>query len=747
MEAILNSLPVGVYRATRSGRILAANVHLAEMLAVESLAALLASNAFDYYASPEIRARSLNGVDKPGETARFEAVFKRRDGSTFWGEVFAKRVDDEPDPTYVGLVTDITDRKRLEADVERFSHAAAKAGEVVFMTDPMGIFTYLNPEFTRVYGYEAHELIGRHTPRVLKSGRQSDEQYRDFWQQLLEGRGVRSEFTNRCKDGRLVLVDGSANPILDEHGSINGFLAIQRDITERRRTEDALHESEALFRRIFDQLPVGAALLSTGGRFHRANAAFCQMFGWSEAELQQMTAADITHAEERERTRQITSDLISGQVEKADLEKRYVRKDGSVIWGAVSVRLIRDAAGRSLWTMPVVIDVTERRRLEEQLRQSQKMEAVGQLAGGIAHDFNNILTAMLGFCELALANDETPESVASDLHQIHMGGQRAAALTRQLLAFSRKQVLRLEAVDLSQVLGGFQRLVRPIIGEDIELALDLPPSPAPVLADVAQLEQVAMNLVVNARDAMPHGGVIRIRTANVLVDAEAARFHDFAMPPGDYVELAVEDTGHGMDAETKRRVFEPFFTTKPPGEGTGLGLAVVYGIVKQMGGFIWVYSEVGQGTTFKIHFPRAERQSADRADRSVDVDSAGRGERVLLVEDDREVRAYAARVLQRQGYQVIEAGSGIEALEQLAEMAAPDLVISDMVMPGISGPDFVRQVTARYPDIKFIFMSGYLDHRLVASLGEDVELLEKPFTPAALLRRVRTTLDRSESSE
>jgi PAS domain S-box-containing protein len=742
-EAILNGLPVGLFRATRSGRLLGANAYLAAMLGFESTAPLLAASLIEFYVDPDARTRAFEALDRPGATIRFTALLHRRNGSTFLAEVVACRVDDEPDPSHVGLVTDISERKRLEDDAKRFAHAAEASGEIIFMTDPGGTFTYVNPEFTRVYGYAAGELNGRHTPRILKGGVEPVDSYQDFWTQLLSGRSVRREFMNRRKDGSLVLIDGSANPVLDQHGTITGFLAIQRDITERRRTENALHESEALFRRIFDQLPVGAALLNTGGTFERANAAFCNLFGWSEAELKQMTSADITHPEERERSAQITRDLIAGTIEQADIEKRYVRRDGAVLWGALSVRLIRDASGRSLWTMPVVIDITERRRLEDQLRQSQKMEAVGQLAGGIAHDFNNILTAMLGFCELALANEETPESVAEDLHQIEMGGQRAAALTRQLLAFSRKQVLRLEPVELSGVLENFHRLVRPIIGEDVELTFELSSAPTPVLADVAQLEQVAMNLVVNARDAMPHGGAIHIRTAPVRLDAEAAILHDVAMPTGEYVQLVVEDTGHGMDEETRRRVFEPFFTTKPPGLGTGLGLAVVYGIVKQMGGFIWVYSEPGQGTTFKIYFPQAEQTVGPRAVRSAGASTAGRGERILLVEDDREVRAYAARVLQQNGYQVIEAASGIEALEQLATSAAPDLILTDIVMPEISGPAFVRQATDRYPTMKFVFMSGYLDHRVVASLGREIDVLEKPFMPATLLERVRNTLDGS----
>jgi PAS domain S-box-containing protein len=538
-----------------------------------------------------------------------------------------------------------------------------------------------------------------------------------------------------------VLIDGTVNAVTDEDGAIAGFLAIQRDITARRQTEHALHESESLFRRIFDQLPVGAALVSTAGRFHRANPAFCGMLGWSEAELRELTWLDITFPEDRENSVSLVRELYSGTIEQFELEKRYLRKDGGSVWGAVSVRLITDASGQPLWSMPVVVDVTERRRLEDQLRQAQKMDAIGQLAGGIAHDFNNILTAIIGYSDLLADRVAADRTAASDLRQIHQAGLRAAALTRQLLAFSRKQVLQLTTADLNQVMAGFERFVRPIIGEDIDLRFDLSPDPVRLMADVAQLEQVAMNLIVNARDAMPAGGLIRVRTATVRIDVDRAHRHEAGMPPGDYVELVVEDTGVGMSEDTKRRLFEPFFTTKPAGKGTGLGLAVAYGIVRQMGGFIWVYSEEGRGSTFKVYFPRAEQAADTRAATPVATESPSGHERILLVEDDREVRAFAARVLRRAGYGVTEAGSGVAALEHSHGMSAPDLVIADVVMPGMSGPEFVRQLAERYPGVRVLFTSGYTDRRR-SGLGEDVDLMEKPFTPAMLLRRVRASIDR-----
>jgi CheY-like chemotaxis protein len=375
------------------------------------------------------------------------------------------------------------------------------------------------------------------------------------------------------------------------------------------------------------------------------------------------------------------------------------------------------------------------------------MESVGQLAGGIAHDFNNILTAVLGYCDLLLDRVGSNEALASDLKQIREGGNRAAALTRQLLAFSRKQVLRLEVADLNLVLERFQNLVRPMIGEDIELTLGMSETPALLEADVAQLEQVAMNLVVNARDAMPDGGAIRMRTAHVTVDETAPGHNDQAMSAGAYVQLVVEDTGIGMTQETRLRLFEPFFTTKAPGKGTGLGLAVVYGIVKQMGGFIWVYSEEGRGTTFKLYFPRAEQPGVP-SDAASDPDGARRGnERILLVEDDADVRTFAGRVLRRSGYEVSEASSGMEALGHLEQGPQPHLVLTDMIMPGMSGRDLAGHVAKRYPGIRILFTSGYPDHRIVSGDGLDreVNLIEKPFSARSLLSRVRKALDRPDS--
>jgi two-component system, cell cycle sensor histidine kinase and response regulator CckA len=739
MDTIFNSAPFGLYRASLSGRFLTANPRLVEMLGYPDLQALLATSLADHYHHAADRDRLFAQLDRDGATGEIDARLRRQDGSTFHAEILARRVDDGPEPCSVGMVNDITAHKQLQANADRFARAAEASGEIIFMTDRDGTFTYVNPEFTRVYGYEAGEIVGIRTPAILRSGQHSTEHYEAFWAALLDGQGFRSEFINRRRNGESVLVEASVSPVFDDGGVITGFLAIQRDITSRRQTEEALHRSEALFRRIFDQLPVGAALVSPDGRVQRANTAYCGMMGRSEADLQNLTFLDLTHPEDRKMSAEAAQALRAGAVDGIDLEKRYVRPDGTFVWGAVSVRQIKDAAGQMLWTMPVVVDVTERRRLEQQLRQSQKMEAVGQLAGGVAHDFNNLLTTILGYAELALAGAGDNEEIAADLRQIEQAGQRAANLTRQLLAFSRKQVLELEVVDVDHAIERLQGLVRPLIGEDIDLRLQRSPAPALVRADATQLEQVALNLIVNARDAMPHGGTILIRTAVVSLRHKDAPDHP-DVADGDYVQLIIEDTGCGMDEEVRRRLFEPFFTTKPPGKGSGLGLAVVYGIVKQMEGFIWVYSEPGRGTTVKVYFPLAGGATRSAASASLPAEPQSGSERLLLVEDDAAVRAFAADVLRRHGYDVIEAGNGAEALERLEAQGAPDLIVTDMVMPSMSGWELAERAARQYPDVRILFTSGYMGHRPLPA-GPETDLLEKPFTVSSLLGRVRRALD------
>ncbi|MGE5813338.1 MAG: PAS domain S-box protein [Acidobacteriota bacterium] len=545
---------------------------------------------------------------------------------------------------------------------------------------------------------------------------------------------ARVEVRLRRLDGSIFHADIWTRLVTDDGDPY--FAGMVNDVTMRR-------ESDLLFRRVFDQLPVGTALLSIDGRFNRINPALCRMLGRTEEELRGMTFLDITHPDDRPMSVQQVRELLAGQIDHIEMEKRYLRGDGEMIWGYVSVRLIRDTEGRPLWTMPVVIDITERRRLEEQFRQAQKMEAVGQLAGGLAHDFNNILTAIIGYSEMLLEQVGADKPMFADLNQIYEGGRRAAAHTQPLRAFSRKQVMQVEVVDLNQVLVRFQHLARPLIGEQIRLELDLSREPMPILADATQLEQVVMNLLVNSRDAMPEGGRVIIRTSPAVVDEEFARTHH-PIRPGDYIELVVEDSGTGMSEDTKRHLFEPFFTTKQPGKGTGLGLATVFGIVKQMGGFVWVTTALGRGTLFRIQFPRPTEHVHPGSQLAGAGASSVGHERILLVEDDPNVRQFARTVLTRYGYRVSEAGQATDALDQLHAGARwPDLLMTDIVLPGMSGRELAKLLRAERPTTRVLFTSGYIENRVTPGgrLERGMDLLEKPFTATELLRRVRDILD------
>ena len=424
-------------------------------------------------------------------------------------------------------------------------------------------------------------------------------------------------------------------------------------------------------------------------------------------------------------------------------EFRILRPDGSVRWMASRARVIRGTDNEPLRLLGVGTDITERKSLETQFRQAQKMEAIGQLAGGIAHDFNNLLTAILGYSSFVIDSFGPRDPRRADMEEIIKAGDRAAGLTRQLLAFSRKQVLQPTAVDLNALVTGMRQMLSRLIGEHVELISKLPTKPCMARADAGQLEQVLMNLVVNARDAMATGGTLTIETSEVEIDRSFT--HNAAVTPGSYVMLAVSDTGMGMEDATKQRLFEPFFTTKEQGKGTGLGLATVYGIVKQSGGFVWVYSELGKGSTFKVYLPCAKPGDAVAPEDAAPTMVLVGTESVLLVEDDEAVRLLTRTILERSGYKVASASTPKEA-EALSASPANDydILVTDVIMPGLSGPNLYEKLVRQRPDLRVLYVSGYTDDTIVhqGQLKPGVEFLQKPFTAEALNRRVREVLDR-----
>ncbi|HEY0764322.1 MAG TPA: response regulator [Pyrinomonadaceae bacterium] len=457
----------------------------------------------------------------------------------------------------------------------------------------------------------------------------------------------------------------------------------------------------------------------------------------------------IVHPDDKEKAARVAAaDFVSGRAQNTS-EFRWVTKSGDIIWAQSNYAIILDHDGTPLGMRGVTIDITERKRAEEalraseeQLRQSQKLEAVGQLAGGVAHDFNNLLTVITGYCDLTLMKMRPDEPTRANVQEVKKAGERAAGLTRQLLAFSRRQVLQPKVLDLNAIVTDVNKMLRRLIGEDIDLTTVLDPSLGQINADPGQIEQVIMNLAVNARDAMPQGGKLTFETANVYLDNEYVRSHTIVRP-GNYVMFALSDTGTGMDAETRARIFEPFFTTKGQGKGTGLGLSTVYGIVKQSDGYIWVYSELGQGTTFKVYLPRVDK--AARVD--TDLESLAelpRGrETVLLTEDEDPVRRLIKTILESNGYQVLEATCGEDALALYKEHTGPvDLIVTDVVMPKMSGRELAENLKTVSPDIKVLYLSGYTDDAIVRHglLDQKMSFLQKPFTPDALLRKVREAL-------
>ena len=509
---------------------------------------------------------------------------------------------------------------------------------------------------------------------------------------------------------------------------------------ERKRTEEQLHDSERKYRLLFETNPEPMFVYDFETlHILAANGAAVARYGHTESEFLQLTLRDIRPPEEQARLDEELGHRPDDGAVRAGV--RHWTKQGKRFEVDLIARPL-DFAGRRA-RLVLARDVSAQRQLEEQLRQSQKMEAVGQLAGGIAHDFNNLLTAILGSTQLLLHNTPAGDPRREDAEEIRHAGLRAAELTRQLLAFSRRQVLAPKVLDLNAVVANMDRMLRRLLGEDVELATSLEPAAGAVNADPGQLEQVLLNLAVNARDAMPGGGRLSIGTTRFTLHEEhVERRH--RMPAGDYVCLVVADTGVGMDETTQAHLFEPFFTTKEVGKGTGLGLATVYGIVKQSGGYIWVYSEPGHGTTVKIYLPRVARVAEAPVPVTEPKPVRGGDETVLLVEDAAPVRTLARRSLEARGYRVLEAPDGPSALTLSASHGGGiDILVTDVVMPGMSGRELAERLAPQRPSMKVLYTSGYTDDTMVRQgvLTAGVAFLQKPFVPDTLARKVRDVLD------
>ena len=601
-----------------------------------------------------------------------------------------------------------------------------------------GYFKSLNSAWENTLGFTKEELL---TTPYLEFVHPEDRKSTTVEARKVATGNSSTRFENRyrCKDGSYKWFQWIATPVFDQQL----IYAAARDITERKRVGAALRRSEERVRCLVDSNIIGVSIGDLHGKIIDANDAFLRIVGYTRSEILsgKLRWDTITPPGYRDSDQRAIEQIkITGVAHP--WEKEFLRKDGSRVAVLIGIATLVAAEG-DIECVAFVVDVSERKKLEQQLRQGQKMEAVGRLSGGIAHDFNNLLMVIIGYGELLVERLGENDPLRKNAEEINKAGQRAASLTQQLLAFSRQQVLQPKILDLNSVVADVKKMLGRLISEDIEVTTLLDPNLGRVQADQGQIEQVIVNLAVNARDAMPHGGKLTIETANMEVDDAYAAQHR-PMPPGSFIMLSVSDTGIGMDAETQSNIFEPFFTTKERGKGTGLGLATVYGVLKQSDGFIWVDSELGNGTTFKVLLPRVEDRAQAVAQNTSSEGSRKGWETILLVEDEESVRRLILELLNAHGYTVLEAADGIAALN-IAQRAHGkiDLLLTDVVMPGMSGTQVAEKVTALHPETKVLYMSGYTDfaveHHQIPQQGR--LLLRKPFTQQSLARKVREALE------
>ncbi len=654
------------------------------------------------------------------------------------------------------MLQDITDLEVLRRSQEALQRSESQlravldtVGEGIITIDSAGAIIMVNQEVQNIWGYRPEELVG-HNLQLLMPEHYRKPHAAGLKRYLETGvahvLGKRLVLEGLRKNGSVFPLEVYINetPV----GDRLLFTAAVQDITERKRAEEALRESEERFRQIAENI-TEVFWLTDPQRTEviYVSPAYEEIWGRSRQSLCQSPASwgKTIHSEDRQRVLEaVTAKQVKGEF---DMEYRIVRPDGSIRWIRDRAYPILNEKGEVHRIAGIAEDITQEKQLAEQFRQSQKMDAIGQLAGGIAHDFNNLLTAIDGYSGFVLEQVASDNPLRKDVEEIKKATERAAALTHQLLAFSRRQVMQPARLNLNELVAGMEGMLRRLIGENIELVTVCAPDLAPVRADPHQFEQVIMNLTVNARDAMLEGGRLTIETANVGLDEPFIQQHVGAQL-GAYAMLSVSDTGCGMDAGVQKHLFEPFFTTKEKGKGTGLGLSTVYGIVKQSGGYISVYSEPGRGSCFKIYLPQVVEPAAEKPVQAAPANAAGGTETILLVEDEEAVRALAAKVLRAKGYTVLEAGDGKEAQTVLKEHTGSlHLLVTDVVMPKMGGPELAKWLRRVRRGLKVLFMTGYTDHSAFREgmLPPGTALLSKPFSPQGLAQKVREVLDGTRS--
>jgi PAS domain S-box-containing protein len=752
-RSVVTSVAEGIMLVDRGGAIVACN-RSAERILGLTTEELIGRTAAD----PRWQAIHEDGSPLPGENFPGMAALRtgkpqsnlymgvhKPNGSLAWTIANSVPIFHAGDGAPYVVVTsfaDITERKRAEEALieERYLlHTLMdNLPDAIYFKDRESRFTRTNKAHAKQFGLSHHAQAVGKTDFDFFTAEHAQPAYNDEQEIIRTGQPVvNKEERETWPDGRVTWVSTTKMPLRDAHGNIIGTFGVSRDITQHKQAE----AEHARLVTAIEQSAEAVVITNTTGGIEYVNPAFTRITGYGREEvLGQNPRILKSDKQDPEFYQQLWATILNGQIWHGELINR--RKDGSLYTEEMNIAPVRNQVGEITHFIATKQDVTEHKQLEQQLIQAQKMEAVGRLAGGVAHDFNNLLTIINGYAQLLIEPISPQDPRRGHLKEILMAGERAASLTRQLLAFSRRQVLEPRVLNLNSVLADVAKMLRRLIGEDVELVSTLKPDLGRVKVDPGQIEQVIMNLAVNARDAMPQGGKLFIETSNVEIDANYARRHS-PMMPGKYVMVAVSDTGCGMDLETQAHAFEPFFTTKEKGHGTGLGLATVYGIVKQSGGFIWVYSAPGHGSTFKIYLPFIEEALPTAEPAEAPAELAKGSETVLVVEDERGVRSLVCEALASHGYKVLEAAGAASALEISERYTEPiHLLLTDVVMPQTGGKELAKGFSTLHPETKVLYMSGYTDDAIVRHgiLEGGTSFLQKPFQPKALLLKIREVL-------
>jgi two-component system, cell cycle sensor histidine kinase and response regulator CckA len=630
--------------------------------------------------------------------------------------------------------------EELTAELQKLTKAVEQTADNIIITDKSGKIQYVNPAFERNLGYAKKDLNGK-TPRVIKSGKHDPDEYRKLWETILSGNIFRGEFINRKKNGNLMYEDLIITPIFDDEGTISHYVSSGRDITERKKAEEALQMQTMYFQQLFDRSPSGIVLRDSDNKVINANEAFTKIFQYTIGEMRGRSLSDLIVPDDRMREILHFAERRSrGEVIQMETVRR--RKDGSQVEVYLTEYPILSNQ-KQIGIYSIYVELTEQKKLEEQLRQSQKLESLGTLAGGIAHDFNNILGIIMGHASLLERYDDDPEKFADSTRAIMKASIRGAAMVRQLLMFARKTDARIESVQINDLVNELLQLIQETFPKTIRVTAALAKSLPDITADPTQIHQVLLNLCVNARDAMPKGGTLTIATGEVDgADIPQGRAQGAA---GRYVLVRVSDDGIGIDETAKRRIFDPFFTTKGIGKGTGLGLALVQSIVTGHNGFIDLESEAGRGAVFSIYFPAVTQHSeTDNAHRREYIDVPGGNETILLIEDEELLRNFLRSILTARGYTVLIAIDGEEGVDMfLQHKDEIDLVVTDYGLAGLSGDEVFRKIHSIDPHARVILASGYIDPDARAALLRSGvrRFIQKPYMTGEVLEAVRATLD------